>query len=205
MADKIDITVDDKVVRDALKESQKQAPFALSLAVNNVTKDAQVDLKAGVQSRFILRRPDFVLREAAKITKFSTKADPHAIIQVSDKADFLAKFEDGGTKSPRDGRAIAIPLNVRRSKTDIIPKSQRPPALYASKSAQAGRVFSKSGLLLQRVGRGARAAIRVLYVWKSSVKVDARLQFKKTANNAVDKQWTKRALEAVDKALASMR
>jgi hypothetical protein len=201
----IRITLDDKAVRAALGEAQKQAPFALALATSNVTKDAQADIRAGIQSRFILRRPDFLLREGAKITKFATKTDPTAIIQVSDKAGFLLKFEEGDEKRPRDGKAIAIPVAVRRSKTDIIPKSQRPPALYAGSAAQKGRVFSKAGKLLQRIGRGAAGQLRVLYIWKPSVKVDARLKFRDTTQKAVDTNWIKRASEAVDRALGSMR
>jgi hypothetical protein len=201
----IRITLDDKAVRAALGEAQKQAPFALALATSNVAKDAQTEIRAGIQSRFILRRPDFLLREGAKITKFATKTDPTAIIQVSDKAGFLLKFEEGDEKRPRDGKAIAIPVAVRRSKTDIIPKSQRPPALYAGSAAQKGRVFSKAGKLLQRIGRGAAGQLRVLYIWKPSVKVDARLKFRDTTQKAVDTNWIKRASEAVDRALGSMR
>lgn len=201
----IRITLDDKVVRTALKEAVKQAPFAISLATNSVTKDAQTEIRAGIQSRFILRKPQFLLREGAKISQFATKANPTAIIQVTPKADFLIKFEEGDEKRPKDGKAIAIPVNVRRSKTDLIPKSQRPPALYASAGAAKGRVFSKAGKLMQRVGRGAKSALRVLYIWKPSVKVDARLRFRDTTQKAVNANWIKRAGEAVDRALSTMR
>jgi hypothetical protein len=201
----IQIQVDDRVVRRALGEMQKQAPFAISLATNNVTKDAQKAEQEQQESVFTLRQPAFLKREGAKISKFSTKTDPTAILQVTEKAGFLVKFEEGEAKRPTDGRAIAIPVAVRRSKRDIIPKSQRPPALYASKSAAAGRVFSKGGKLLQRLGRGAASTLRVLYIWKSSAKTPRILKFAETANKAVDTNWQKRALEAVDKALSTMR
>lgn len=201
----IDVTVDDTVVRAALGEAQRQAPFALALALSNVTKDAQAAIRQGYRQRFQLRRPDFIEREGAKITQFATKAKPEAILEVTAKAGFLTKFEDGGEKRPKDGKAIAIPVAVRRSKSDIVPLSQRPPALYASKGAQAGRIFSKGGKLLQRVGRGAKAVTRVLYIWKASVRVDARLRFVATANETVDKSWRTRAVDGVDRALATMR
>lgn len=201
----VHVTVDSKAVLTALKDFQKQIPFAHSLAINNTAKDAQGGIQSGYESRFTLRRPAFVKQEGAKITQFANKQKQEAIVRVSEKAGFLLKFEDGETKTPKDGKAIAIPLNVRRSKSDIIPKSQRPPALYAGKAAAAGRVFSKGGLLLQRIGRGAAATLRVLYVWKPSVKVPALLQFTKTANEAVDKHWQRRALEAVDRAISTMK
>ena len=200
----IRIRVDDKVVKQALGDAQKQAPFALSLAINNVTKDAQGGIHKGYEERFILRQPAFIKREGAKITHFAKKQEPFAIIEVTPKAGFLGRFEEGDTKRP-EGKAIAIPVAVRRNKRDIIPKGQRPPALYVSRAGQAGRVFSKAGKLLQRVGRGKSAALRVLYIWKASAKVPALLRFKRTANDAVDKNWTRRALEAVDKALSTMR
>jgi hypothetical protein len=37
------------------------------------------------------------------------------------------------------------------------------------------------------------------------VKVDARLKFRDTTQKAVDTNWIKRASEAVDRALGSMR
>lgn len=201
----ISIRVDDTVVRKALGSLQSQAPFALSVAINGVTNDAQTSIREGYKQRFSLRRPDFILREGAKRTKAATKRDPQATLQVSERAEFLTRFEDGERKTPKDGKALAVPLNVRRNKSNIIPASQRPPALYASKSAAAGRVFSKAGLLLQRVGRGAKAVTRVLYVWKPSVRTPKLLQFHATANTAVDKNWTKRAMEAVDRAISTAR
>lgn len=201
----ISIRVDDQQVRKALGAAQSQAPFAIALAVSNVTKDAQSAVQKGYEERFTLRQPAFIKREGAKITQFAKKADPTAILAVTEKAGFLTRFEDGDMKRPNAGKAIAIPVAVRRNKKDIIPKSQRPPALYASKAAGAGRVFSKAGKLLQRVGRGAATQLRVLYIWKSAVKLPALLKFKETTNKAVDQNWQRRALEAVDKALSYLK
>jgi hypothetical protein len=201
----IDIKVDDQAVRKALGEAQKQFPFTLSLAVNNVTKDAQGQIREGIKSRFTLRRPDFILREGAKISKFGTKTNPNAVIRITEKAGFLVKFEEGDEKRPIDGKAIAVPLAVKRNKRDLIPAAQRPPALYASKGGQAGRIFSAGGKLWQAVGRGRNAVVRALYAWKSSVRVRPMLRFRKTTQDAVDKNWDRRALEAVDKALSTMR
>jgi hypothetical protein len=96
---------------------------------------------------------------------------------------------------------IAIPVNVRRTKRDIVPQSLRPAALYASTGAAAGRIYSSRGALIQRV----RRVTRVLFIWKARVKTPKLLRFQQTADDAVSKNWTKRALEAVDRAIATMR
>ncbi|HEX6925661.1 MAG TPA: hypothetical protein VF167_09525 [Longimicrobiaceae bacterium] len=200
---RIDVEADPVI--DGLQAFRRQQPFAMSLALNNTTKDAQAAIQHGYEQRFTLRQPQFVKLEGAKITRFSTKSRLETELRVTERAGFLTKFETGEPKVPREGRAIAIPVQARRTKRDIIPKSQRPPALYASKRAQSGRIFSRRGLLLQKLGRGARATLRVLYVWKSRARTPAILHFVDTAHQAADRHWPGRALEAIDRAIATMR
>ena len=197
----INITVDSADVRRQLGELAKQGPFAAANALNRVTNDAQDAILKGYAERFTLRRPDFFRREGAKRTHRATKTEQYTILEVTPKAGFLGKFEDGGDKRPIEGKAIAVPLAVRRNKADIIPLSQRPPALYASKGAAKGRIFSMQGKLWQVVGVGKRAVIRSLYAWRSVVRVKPLLRFVRTANEAVDAKWVQRATEAVADAI----
>ncbi len=199
----LSITVDHAAVTRALGDLQRQIPFATAKALNDVANDAQRAIQGGLAQRFTLRRPDFILRtiKRERPADFASKTSLVATVRVDPRRDILAKFEEGGTKAPVSGRAIAIPTSqVRRTKAQLVQKSQRPRALLAS-----GRAFSKDGKLLVRVGRGAKALLRAAYIFKPAVRIPRRLGFVETATATVDRQWESRASEAVARAVATMR
>lgn len=160
-----------------------QMPYATERALNQTANSVQKEIRLGIKERFTLRREDFILR-TVKIEKGNraTKANPQVIVGIDRTRDVLAKFEDGGTKAPIDGSHIAIPINVRRSKTDIIPKSERPRQLLERRNVK------KFATTIVRFVRGAGRSL--LYVLKPAVKIDNRLRFERTAHEVIDREWT---------------
>lgn len=197
-----DVTVDAKEITQALAGLEGQIRFATSKAVNDVRGDAQRAIQDSLGGRFTLRRAAFVKRTIKSNREdFSTKEKLEAVVRVDPEHDFLAKFEDGGAKTPRTGRAIAIPTeHVRRTKAQIVSKSQRPRPLIA-----AGKAFSKAGRLLLKIGRGAGGRLVTGYVFKASVRIPKRLGFVDTATRAVDQHWQARATAAIERAVSTMR
>lgn len=197
-----DIQVDAKDVIQGLKGLEGQMRFAMSKALNDTANDAQRAIQDSLSQRFTLRRPEFIKRTIKRERKdMATKDNLVAVVRIDPTRDVLAKFEDGGTKTPTSGKAIALPTEaVRRTKAQIITKTQRPKALLAS-----GKAFSKGGRLLMKIGRGVGAALRTAYVFKASVKIPKRLGFVDTANAAVDANWVRRAEAAIARAIATMR
>lgn len=200
---KIDIRVDATHVINNLAGLGGQMRFAMSKALNDTANDAQRAIQDSLSQRFTLRRPDFIRRtiKRERPNDFATKDKLEAVVRIDPTRDVLAKFEDGGTKTPTQGKAIALPTEaVRRTKAQIIQKSQRPRALVA-----AGRAFSKGGQLILKARRGVGAALRVAYIFKASVRIPKRLAFVDTATRTVDRQWQQRAMDAVSRAIATMR
>lgn len=199
---RFDIQVDSKDVTESLAGLSRQMPFAMSKALNDVANDAQRSIQDTLAQHFILRRPDFIKRTIKRNREdFATKEKLVAVVRVDPQRDILAKFEDGGTKTPQSGKAIALPTEaVRRTKAQIISKAQRPRPLIAS-----GKAFSKGGRLIMRIGRGVGALLRTAYVFKRSVKIPKRLGFVETANKAIDAHWIRRAEDAIARAIATMR
>jgi len=199
---RFDVQVDAGDVVEQLAGLDGQMRFAMSKALNATANDAQRAIQDSLASRFTLRRPEFIKRTIKRNKgDFATKEMLVASVRIDPTRDLLAKFEDGGMKVPTNGRAIAIPTeHVRRTKAQIVQASQRPRPLIAS-----GKGFSKSGRLLMRIGRGARAMLRTAYVFKARVRIPKRLGFVDTATTSVDRTWEARTRAAIDSVLASLR
>lgn len=210
----IQITVSTREFESQLTAlNEDQLPFATSLALNNTAKGAQGAIRDGVQERFIIRR-DWVLLQI-KIPRFSKKVDtPMSVtITTTPPGDFLDKFEPGGTKRPRLGTAIAVPIDARPSRAAIVPDDLRPKRLNLRE--QGRRVIGDRRTFLlelrngrrgifQRVGPG-RDGVRLLYWLTPSVPIPASLRFVRTATEFVDELWAVNFEEAWARALATKR
>jgi hypothetical protein len=193
---------------------KEQLPFAASLALNNTIKSAQVFVIQGMRENFIIRR-DWVTKEAAKITHFSNKhEDPmYARIQVGDKADFMNKFEPGGTKTSRAGRNVAVPIMARPGKAGLVPLNLRPKNLQLHSVGRTIRgdqhtfiMTTSSGKqgIFQRTGAGKRDYI-LLYWLTPSVPIPASLHFEERITEAVSRLWVQEFERAFEQAMDTAR
>lgn len=201
---------------------QDQMAFATSLALNQTAKGIQQEQRAGLEERFKVRRA-YVL-QGVKVSKFSTKTDLEAIVEIDPTRRFLFKFEDGGTTRPR-GRSFAIPADdIRRGTTGVIRKNQRPRS-FNFKLAGRGpkavvfkgdrRTFlirrnDGSGAIFQR-GRGfnprkgVEQDLRHLFSFSPKVEVDDRLEFELTASTIFEELFNRNFDAAFDRALRTAR
>lgn len=193
---------------------KEQIPFAASLALNNTGKGAQSFVREGERANFVIRR-DWVLTESVKITHFSTKhEDPmYTRIQVGDKADFMNKFEGGGTKTSRSGRNIAVPIMARPGKAGLVPLNLRPKNLQLHSVGNAIRGDQRTFLMttssgkqgiFQRTGAGKRDYI-LLYWLTPSVPIPANLHFEERVIQAVEKLWVREFERAFEQAMDTAR
>jgi hypothetical protein len=100
----VQITGADQVAK-ALREIGKQAPYALSLALNATANSAQRSIRLNLPGSFTLRKPEYIERTIFRKPSedFATKSTPRAAVRIHDERDQLAKFEDGGDKRARMG------------------------------------------------------------------------------------------------------
>lgn len=183
-------------------EIGKQAPFALALTLNGLANGTQQETRREVRERFTLRRPDFVLNTIYRKPgeDVATKSKPEAGVRIDDRRDFLAKFEAGGVKQNTDGHRIAIPVDVRRNKNEIITTANRPKALLAKP-----RIALVGNIIRQAIGRGRAATTRVLYMLKPSVKIPDRLSMRENAEKVLSNDFDRIAGDAIDRALNTAR
>ena len=170
-----------------------QMRFAASLALNLTAKGIQAEEREGLKERFTIRRA-YVL-QGIKISKFSTKRNLEAHIEVDPSRGFLFKFEEGGITRPR-GRSFAVPTKAaKRTKTGVLRRAQRPKALelkFHGRGSKAEVFKGKrrtflirradgSGAIFQRVGRKRSGDLRHLFSFTPEAQIDPDLQFELTA------------------------
>lgn len=193
-----------------------QIPFAASLALNNTAKAAQRGLQTHLASTFILRRADFVLKEAVKIPAFSTKTDDPMAVEVlaTERADFMHKFESGITKTSITGGALAVPIEARPSKSALIPRQLRPKQLQLRGHATSGAqdqfkgklgTFTIRGLgILQRL-HGHIRGTRLLYLFRRSAKTPPSLRYQEIGRRIVAKVWPENFAAAFARAIRTAK
>jgi len=192
--------LDLKAFEDILTDAKdRQIPFATSRALNDVALGVQSSEREGIGRRFILRRPDWILK-GVKIPRFSNKNDKPISVSVemdqgAGRGNIMSKFEGGGTKTSTAGHDVAVPIAARPAITDIVPAELRPKALELQQVGNSVRgknrtflVTLKSGKrgIFQRVGPGN---IRLLYWLTPSVQLPAILEFYANAKARIPALW----------------
>jgi hypothetical protein len=109
----------------------KQIIFAAAQSLTQVAKESQTAVIADIEHTFTTRGKWYLPSNKFGIrVKPARKTDLTA--EVKTAADWLALHETGGTKTPQ-GQHLAVPTdNVRRTKRQIITRSQRPRNLKRS-------------------------------------------------------------------------
>lgn len=222
------VTTNAGAVARALKGFfRDQVPFALSVGINETAKDGQAAQIGGMAQRFTIRRQSWVNR-AIKIKPFSTKRSLTATIQVeppggAGRADILTRHEERGRRQPHSGSALAVPLEARRSKRDIVKKRDRPRSFSFERVQTRGpneifkgdrRTFmvrspDGSGWILRRVGPGESGRLfegtKVLFRLKPETRIPGDLRFIATITATVAQRFELNFNRAFDQAVRTAR
>ena len=188
-----------------LENGGKRAAFAIRDAVNRTGRTVQVEVREKVEHEFTTRSP-FLARQVKFISaKLSTGViEARVGIGIGQRLSgaplLLPGFEEGATREPRKGALVAVPVEARPSKPQVIPEAlwiqrlqlrfprsrrQTPGAVAVRRGLQ--RTFQVPGLgILQRVGTGVT---RLLYAFMRPFKLDRRLEFYKTAQRVVRRDY----------------
>jgi hypothetical protein len=185
----INVSVDLVQFRRELKEFEDQIPYAISTAINDVAKKAQVDIRAHINESFTVRRKQWV-DNSVKIKPFATKQNLQATIAIDPaggRSDILSKFEYGGTKTSTTGGLVAIPGDdIRPDRHKVIPSGKRPKNL---KNAFILKTRSGGEALMTYIGRGKSRVLKLAYLLVKSVPIRNNLEFASTAIKTVNREW----------------
>lgn len=184
---------------------EKQVPFAAAVALTQTAKDAQKVVTDRLER--IFDRPTPWTKNSITIVS-AKKTNLEALVLVKDlQAQYLAIQETGGIRTPRPGKPINIPVNIRTNASGNIPRGairrevgktnvftvglgeKLPPGIY--RRARARRKQRQVPTLLVAVER--RAQYR------------PRFEFKRQVVTVIRARWSINFDQAMDRALATAR
>jgi hypothetical protein len=212
----IEVSIDAARPLLLLKNGGRKMAYALVNALNTSAKAVQAAERARVLGQFVVRKREFILRQAA-IIKFASvgRERYEASISVGQKKNLLlARFEGGGPRQPVKGRTAAVPIiggPARPSFAQSVPdpfafaqlqlkpvggRSKRRAGNAVGQYKGAQRTFelphtarAPEGGVFQRVGPG-RGDIRLVYAFVRNQKpIDTRLRFLPTGRDAALKTF----------------
>jgi len=222
-------------LRSSLSGLAGQIPFATALAINAVLNDAQAAIRATLPGEFTLRRPEFIERTIYIGPQDRARKDRlEGTLRVNPERDFLSKFEEDRAKTPTRSHTLAVPvfrsgepariigrsdpLHVKKLMAAIakggsrgfgagtlgVIKHRRAKGMHGPQQQELVFLIksSKGTFLVQRTGA---TSTRVLYAFKPRVAISPDLHFKEIALKTAEANWERRASEAIDRAIATMR
>lgn len=110
---KIDLNFDAKALMARFQLTEKNLAYVSVNAINKTALQIQDQQRKNVRARFTLRKPDFVLKQAAIVKPFASvgQGRPYAEIYVGQRDRLLlSDFEHGGTRKPFIGKSVAVPI-----------------------------------------------------------------------------------------------
>lgn len=210
------IRVDPSATIKGLENLVKQVRFATSKAMNDAAFIARDAERRHVEDAFTVRRP-FVLQGIQVERPYATKANLTVALSVEPKRDFLAKFEEGGTKTPQ-GQHLAVPDAQTFDRSRVVPRGKRPKALQLrSTTTKGGRVqiegkqrtylvtTPKGEGIFQRVGKGTGSKSRLLYWLTTKAHIDPDLKFVDTVTTTFLRAFSQRFTQQIANALRTAR
>jgi hypothetical protein len=181
----------------------KQVTFALAQTLTGVVKAAQGVVISDIENTFTVRNNWDKPGNAMGIKALpATKADLSAALVT--RADWLIPHEDGEDKVP-EGKALAVPSkNVRRTKRDIIQRSQRPKALRGKRDVLLRLKGGGLGLF-QRKGRKANSKLVFLYALTKRARIRKQATVVEPTVRVVEKNFDRLFYANLKKALRSAK
>lgn len=182
----------------SITEAQ-QLRFAAAKALTQTAYEVQKEVRGNMPSRFTLRRQWVV--QGIRVTA-ATKADLTATVYSRDK--FMGLQEAGGVKSPLR-HYIAVPTSaVRRTKSDVIKKADRPAAL--GDKASIVEVKGNKFLALKKARKGAaKNQLRLLYLLVPRANMKPRLGLSKDGQRIARGRFVENLRRALADAVRSAR
>ena len=178
---------------------QKQFRFSVAKALTQTAADIQQEVRKNMPGRFIIRRPWVI--NGIRIER-ATPANLSATIYSRDK--FMGLQELGGEKNPLR-QYLAIPTSlVRRTKTDVIRKADRPKEL--GDKVEIIEFRGHKWLALKKARKaGNNQRLRLLYLLIPRAHINKRLGLADDAIKVARANFAPNLRSAIEYALRTAR
>lgn len=194
----IDITSDlNKAMRDIDDFFWKDIPFAMAGAMVDTMFDVRRRIVDSTYPRaFEVRNKAFPGRlwrvkvdgaqgsAMYRVLRNELRTGGIAEVQLQQVLDreYMETHVTGGTKTPRSGRSIAVPVNIGRTKTGRVSAAQKPRRVRDRKGTFVKQGKGGTRLIMERKREGG---VRLWYVLTPTAKIDRRFRFYEDAEQTV--------------------
>lgn len=200
-----------------LEAAKGQVRFAAALALTTTAKDGQAEVTGAMSTTF--DKPTRFTMNAVTIIP-ARKTSLQAWVIVKDRqAEYLVMQETGGTRQPRPGKPINIPVNIRTNQSGNIPRGAikralaRPDTFVASGKTPETRhlppgIYKRHEKPKGRTRAGtARKARRpeLLVDFERQAVYRPRFRFEQRVVRVVANKWQGNFVQALQRALATAR
>lgn len=178
---------------------REQFRFSVAKALTKTAADVQREVRKNMPSRFILRRQWIV--QGIQIER-ATKQNLEAMVFSRDK--FMKLQETGGQKNPLRNY-IAIPTSmVKRTKTDLITKADRPASL--GDKAEVIEMNGHKWLALKKPRKAAGGQrLKLLYLLVPRAQMKERLGLAKDGERVARARFSDNLREALEQTVRTAR
>lgn len=169
----IKASIDSSALYARMADGQRRFAFDVEQGLRETALIFQKDVKAHVREVMTLRKPDFVLREAAKIIFPSVRQGrAWTEVYVGHKSRLLlSDFEAGGQRLPFKGRRVAIPRTGSPARPSF---SQSVPAEFTIQGLQ----IVKGAAAAKKKGRAKSRRVKTTIRFGAHVTSGGKLQYK---------------------------
>ena len=186
--------------RPDFAKTMRQIDFGTAVGLTKTAKQAQDAVVSSLKSTFTLRGNWFEQRNKFGIKITPAKKDKLQS-EVKTAADWLEAHEEGTDKTGQ-GRLVVPTDQVRRNKRMIIPRGQRPKGL----ASKAFILETKKGpVLAQRLMKGKRKGLIILYGLEKTVKIKKRSTFHEPIKKVVKSNLSDNIRNGIKMAFATAK
>jgi hypothetical protein len=210
----ISVTSDVQSTIRQLQVRRDQVPFATALALTRTAQDGQAEIRRQLPSRFTIRTP-----WVAKGVRYKPADKRSLTAMVYDVDAFMRIQETGGEKVSIHKRVfdygdyLAIPIDARRNKRDVVRREDWPQNLVNPFviHARDGRTYLAVHALSKRIRGGAFGigknvgGTRIMYILVRRESLRARFGFAATVRDVVRDRFNINFRDAINVANATAR
>lgn len=214
---RIDLKVDTRGLKLRTEREMKRLAYNTAQAINDTTKEVQLDERANLDRKFTLRKPEFMYR-LIKIFKWASPRQGRAYAEIgvdrSKKRTLLSIFERGGDRPPAVGKRVAVPVTGGPARPDFAqsvveafkfaklrlrPRGRGTKAFHPSALSSTPQLVGQQGTF-QIPGRGifqrVDEKVRAVYLYVRRPKLDPTLDFIRVARRTINTEFQRQFARA---------
>jgi hypothetical protein len=196
----------------------QQIPFATAKALTDTAREADEAVTRELPQRFTIRN-----QHLARGIRYRGASKTRLTATVFSVDPFMVIHETGGEKRSIQGRVfdygkfLAIPVDARRNKRDIVDKRDWPENLiepFVLKAKDGRRYLAVRSITIAKRAQSVRTArgkqrrksgLRLMYLLVDRVRITARFGFNETVKRTVSRRFEPNFRSALNLAMSTAR